>query len=206
MTGRWITAGLVALALTGCSKKEAAKPPPPATETTAPAAPPTATPPTTSTTTTSTTTTTPPATPPTTETPPPSGYMAAPSKWTAASPDKDAKESKDAAGDEKIVKSKVQLKAERDVLGAWREQRKRVSVLRFAKDGWVSLQQGGGDAVRNGKWTADKDGAIHFTFSVDGGEAKLTAHPTDAATMAVVPSSKGPQIWPGYGQLIFQRG
>lgn len=204
MTGRWITAGLVALALTGCNKKEAAKPPPPppATETTAPATPP----PTTSTTTTSTTTTTPPTTPPTTETAPPSGYTATPSKWTATPSDKDAKESKDVAADEKIVKSKVQLRAERDVLGAWREQRKKVSVLRFSKDGWVSLQQGGGDKVRNGKWTADKDGAVHVTFSIDGGEAKLTAHPTDAATMAIVPSSKGPQIWPGYGQLIFQRG
>ncbi len=201
MTGRWITAGLVVLALAGCNKKEAAKPPPPPpTETTTPATPP----PTTSTTTTSTTTTTPPAAPPVTETPPPSGYTAAPpSKYTAAPP---AKDSKEAAADEKIVKSKVQLRAERDVLGAWREQRKKVSVLRFSKDGWVSLQQGGGGKVRNGKWTADEDGAVHVTFSVDGGEAKLTAHPTDAATMAVVPSAKGPQIWPGYGQLIFQRG
>jgi hypothetical protein len=201
MTGRWITAGLVALALAGCNKKEAAKPPPPpTTETTAPATPPTTTAPTT-TTTTSTTTTTPP--PPTTETPPPSGYTAAPSKYTAAPPAKDAKK-EDAAAEEKIVKSKVQLKAERDVLGSWREQRKKVSVLRFTKDGWVSLQQGG--KVRNGKWTADQDGAITATFSIDGGEAALTAHPTDGPTMAIVPSSKGPQIWPGYGQLIFQRG
>ena len=199
MTGRWITAGLVALALAGCNKKEAAKPPPPATtEATTPTPPPT-----TATTTTSTTTTTPPTPPPATETPPPSGYQAAPSKWAAAPPDKD---SKAVAADEKIVKSKVQLRAERDVLGAWREQRRKVSVLRFTKDGWVSLQQGGGGKVRNGKWTADQDGAVHVTFSIDGGEAELTAHPTDAATMAIVPSSKGPQIWPGYGQLIFQRG
>ena len=200
MTGRWITAGLVALALAGCNKKEAAKPPPLATtETTAPTSPATP-PPTTSTTTSSTTTTT----PPTTEAPPPmSGYTAAPpSKYTAAPP---AKDSKEAAADEKIVKSKVQIKAERDVLGAWREQRKKISVLRFTKDGWVSLQQGGGK-VRNGKWTADQDGAIHVTFAIDGGEAMLTAHPTDATIMAVVPSSKGPQIWPGYGQVIFQRG
>jgi type IV secretory pathway VirB10-like protein len=203
MTGRWITAGLVALALTGCNKKEAAKPPPPPTETTAPTSPPT-----TSTTTTSTTTTT----PPTTEAPPPtSGYTAAPpSKWGVAPPAKDAKgakESKEAAADEKIVKSKVQLRAERDILGTWREQKKKVSVLRFTQDGWVSLQQGGGDGgVRNGKWTADKDGAVHITFSIDGGEATLTAHPTEAATMGVATSSKGPQIWPGYGQVIFQRG
>ena len=205
MTGRWITAGLVALALAGCNKKEAAKPPPPTTttETTAPTTPPTAPPPTTSTTTTSTATTTPPVAPPTAETPPPSGYTAAPpSKYTAAPPAKEEA----AATDEKIVKSKIQIRAERDVLGAWREQRRKVSVLRFTKDGWVSLQQGGGGKVRNGKWTVDEDGAVHVTFSIDGGEATLTAHPTDAATMGVATSSRGPQIWPGYGQLIFQRG
>ena len=201
MTGRWITAGLVALALAGCNKKEAAKLPPATTEATTPTTTPTP-PPTTATTTTSTTTTTPPTSPPVTETPPPSGYQAAPSKWAAAPPDKD---SKAVAADEKIVKSKVQLRAERDVLGAWREQRRKVSVLRFTQDGWVSLQQGGGP-VRNGKWTADKDGTVHVTFAIDGGEAELTAHPTDTAIMAIVPSSKGPQIWPGYGQLIFQRG
>ena len=202
MTGRWITAGLVALALAGCNKKEAAKPPPATTEATTPTTP-TTLPPTTATTTTSTTTTTPPTPPPATETPPPSGYQAAPSKWAAAPPDKD---SKAVAADEKIVKSKVQLRAERDVLGAWREQRRKVSVLRFTEDGWVSLQQGGGGAVRNGKWTADKDGAVHITFSIDGGDAELTAHPTAGATMGVATSFKGPQIWPGYGQLIFQRG
>ncbi|KQZ06373.1 hypothetical protein ASD21_01710 [Caulobacter sp. Root1455] len=209
MTGRWITVSLVALALAGCHKKEAAKPPPPKVETPAPPTAPAvvpATPPAESTTTTSTT---PPPTPePVVETP------VAPTPATEPTPPKPAGVRPPirivpSAGLGKtpmvIKKTQLQLAAETNVLGAWVQQDKKTSILRFTPSGWVSLEKG--NQVINGKWTANSAGAINFTLPVPGGEAKLVAHYADTKAtgryIVVIPNQDGPQIWPGYGQLIF---
>lgn len=101
-------------------------------------------------------------------------------------------------------KTDAQRKAEADLLGAWRQQNK-TAMLRFTPGGWVSLERG--NEVLNGKWTSSADGAIHFSLPVPGGDAQLTAHPADSPAtgryLSVQPQMDGPQIWPGYGGLIF---
>jgi hypothetical protein len=213
MTARWITVSLVALALAGCHKKEAAKPPAPPTtaETPAPAVAPTpaptpvVTPPTTS---------EPVAGPPATEpAPPPADVTPAtpPATPPAATPTKPLRPViRPTAGmgirpPIKIVKTPLQLAAETNVLGAWVQSDQKTSVLRFTPSGWVSLERG--NDVINGKWTANSAGAINFSLPVPGGEAKLVAHYDNTKAtgryIVVIPNQDGPQIWPRYGQLIF---
>jgi hypothetical protein len=105
----------------------------------------------------------------------------------------------------KIVKTPLQLAAETNVLGAWVQSDQKTSVLRFTPSGWVSLERG--NDVINGKWTANSAGAINFSLPVPGGEAKLVAHYDNTKAtgryIVVIPNQDGPQIWPRYGQLIF---
>ncbi len=102
-------------------------------------------------------------------------------------------------------KTVAQASAETNVLGAWVQSDQKTSILRFTPSGWVSLERG--NDVINGRWTADSAGAINFALPVPGGEAKLVAHYDNTKAtgryIVVIPNQDGPQIWPRYGQLIF---
>ncbi|WP_165190666.1 hypothetical protein [Caulobacter soli] len=212
MTGRWITVSLVALAMAGCHKKEAAAPPP-KTETpapppapavvTAPATPPTATQPVAET----------PATEPP---PPPSGVTPtttpdAPPTFLPAKPLRPV--IRPAPGmaaavrpNLKIAKTPAQLKAERDVLGLWIEQKRNRAVLNFIIGGKVTYVEKITDKpVWVGKWRAGPDGVVAFDLGKEGTTSGLqfAAYPTAANIMAVAPHWT--REWAGSGQYAYVR-
>jgi hypothetical protein len=225
MTGRWITVSLVALALAGCHKKEDAKPPPP-TSTAETAQPPAAavvpaTPATTTTPTTTPTTAPAPATETaaTEPTPPAPGVTPvttpdAPRSFVPTKPLKMAMRSSamvmaPRAGGRpppiRPVKSKTQLKAERDVLGLWTEQ-KNHSVINFTVDGRVTYVDKITDKpVWKGDWKAAPDGSVEFGLAMPGatGSIQYTAYPTSASIMAVAPHWI-PE-WGASGQYAFEK-
>jgi type IV secretory pathway VirB10-like protein len=214
MTGRWITVSLVALAMAGCNKKEADKPPPPTTE--APTAPPTApvTPPVTAPVPTETV----PAaeTPAGVPAPPPPGVTPtttpdAPPTFLPAKPLRPVirptpNMAAMARPNLKIAKTPAQLKAERDVLGLWIEQKRNKSILNFTLDGKVTyVEKITEKPLWTGKWKAGSDGVVAFDLAMEGATSSLqfAAYPTAANIMAVAPHWT--REWAGSGQYAYVR-
>lgn len=213
MIGRWIAVSLVALALAGCDKKEADNPPPPKPDTpTAPTA--AVTPPATTPVPTETaaagetpvgepTPPTPGVTPTTSPDAPPTflptkplrpAVRPTPSLAAVARPNL------------KIAKTPAQLKAERDVLGLWIEQKRNKSVLNFTLGGKVTYVEKITDTpVWVGKWRAGPDGVVAFDLGKEGTTSGLqfAAYPTAANIMAVAPHWT--REWAGSGQYAYVR-
>lgn len=219
MTARWIAASLAVMALAACHKKDEAKPPPPKPDA-----------PTTATTTTPPTTTTPapePETPPVTSTipaaeepavtppPPPAGVTPtttpdAPPTFIPLKPPPPIKVKRppikiiQPKPTPKVVVTKAQLNAQRQVVGTWIEQKNRKSVLSFTADGKVVAKQGT-PTTWTGEWKADANGAIQFTLTYNNptNPLTLTAYPTPAKIMAVIPHWG--DSFPGQGQYAYER-
>ena len=216
MTTRWMATGLAVLALAACHKKDEAKPPPPKPDA----------PPTTSTTTTPATAETPPVTPPpavTTPDAPPtitSTYIATPPPIAT---DKTGKATREPAERRppvtkviktkpvaKVVKTKAELAAQSRIVGKWIQQKNRKSVLTFTADGRVRSVDDP-KFVWSGDWEAQPDGSVKFDLSLEGSAAskdpdraiKITAYPTAAKIMAIVPHW-GKNL-PGSGQYAYER-
>lgn len=236
MTGRWITVGLCALALAGCNKKEADKPPPPKAETpaTPPATTPTTPPVTPPAETPVTPPVTPPpaAVEPTGVTPAaptpgvaPTTTADAPATFVPVKPVKvlpkviklpprqpgqgtDQAASR-AAGQRppiRIGKTAAQLKAEKDILGLWIEQKRRNAILNFTLDGAVAYREKITDTPKwAGTWKAGPDGVVQFGLAYQGANSSLqfSAYPTAAQIMAVAPHWT--KEWGGSGQYAYER-
>ena len=224
MTARWIAASLAVLALAGCHKKEADKPPPPKADTSAPPTTPSVTPPTASVPTTAVpatdlpapeepaykpappppgvTPTTSPDAPPTFIPAKPLGrivIMRPPVKIVAVKPG-------GRPPPLKIVKTKAQVAAERDILGLWLEQKTRKGVLNFTYGGKVEYRETiTTPPLWKGEWKVDPDGAVQFTLSYNNpsNPLTLTAYPTPAKIMAVAPHWS--KEWGGSGQYAYER-
>lgn len=212
MTGRWITVSLVALTMAGCNKKEADKPPPPTTEAPAPptatVTPPVTAPPPTEPA---------PAAPPVDEPPPPAPGVTpattpdAPPTFLPAKPLRPVlrptpKMAAVAKPNLKIAKTPAQLKAERDVLGLWIEQKRNKSILNFTLDGKVTYVEKITDKpLWKGHWKAYPEGLVRFDLAMDGATSslQLTAYPTSANIMAVAPHWS--REWGGSGQYAYVR-
>jgi len=215
MTGRWITVSLVALALAGCNKKEADKPPPPKTETPAPPATTPTTPPTAVTPPVPTEPVPAPEVPAYEPAPPPPGVTPtttpdAPPTFLPAKPLRPIPRPPvkviAVKPDPKIVKVKAQAKAERDVLGLWIEQKRRKSILNFTADGKVThVDKITDKPIWKGEWKADKNGVVRFGLAMDGATSsmRITAYPTSANIMAVVPSWS--KELPGSGRYAYEK-
>lgn len=102
-------------------------------------------------------------------------------------------------------KSPVQVKAERDILGLWTQQKSH-EIVNFTSDGRVTYVEKITDKPKwTGSWRAGADGVVVFTLSMPGATSSLeySAYPTASNIMAIAPHFT--KEWGGEGQYAYER-
>jgi hypothetical protein len=104
------------------------------------------------------------------------------------------------------IKTAIQAKAERDILGLWTEQKRHNAVVNFTLDGKVTYVEKITDKpVWTGRWKAGTDGVVLFTLAMPGanGSLEYSAYPTASNIMAIAPHWT--KEWGGSGQYAYER-
>jgi hypothetical protein len=104
------------------------------------------------------------------------------------------------------IKSPIQVKAERDILGLWTEQKSHSAIVNFTSDGRVTYVEKITDTPKwTGRWRAGSDGVVVFTLAMAGATSSLeySAYPTASKIMAIAPHWT--KEWGGSGQYAYER-